>query len=90
MLGADFNGHVGEGNRVDKKVMGRFFGVKYRNLEGQALVDFAKRIEMVVVNTYFQKREEQEWRQVHTNNYILYRRGNLREIRDFRWWQARV
>ena len=37
--------------------MGRF-GVKDRNLEGQAVVEFAKRMETAVVNTFFQKREE--------------------------------
>ncbi|KAK3507290.1 hypothetical protein QTP70_013546 [Hemibagrus guttatus] len=37
--------------------MGKF-GVKERNLEGQMVVDFAKRMDMDVVNTYFQKREE--------------------------------
>ncbi|KAK3547940.1 hypothetical protein QTP70_001327 [Hemibagrus guttatus] len=57
VIGADFNGHVGEGNRRDEEVMGKF-GVKERNLEGQRVVDFAKRMDMVVVNTYFQKREE--------------------------------
>ncbi|KAK3544907.1 hypothetical protein QTP86_029244, partial [Hemibagrus guttatus] len=34
VLGADFNGHVGEGNRGDEEVMCKF-GVKERNLEGQ-------------------------------------------------------
>lgn len=32
VIGADFNGHVIEGNRGDKKVMGRY-GVKERNVE---------------------------------------------------------
>ncbi|KAK3545335.1 hypothetical protein QTP70_004062 [Hemibagrus guttatus] len=51
VIGADFNaGHVGE-------MMGKF-GVKERNLEGQMVVDFAKRMDMAVVNTYFQKKEE--------------------------------
>ncbi|KAK3519734.1 hypothetical protein QTP70_003709 [Hemibagrus guttatus] len=42
VIGADFNGHVGEGNRGDEEVMGKF-GVKERNLEGQMVVDFAKK-----------------------------------------------
>ncbi|KAK3560232.1 hypothetical protein QTP86_002181 [Hemibagrus guttatus] len=57
VIGADFNGHVGEGNTGDEEVMGKF-GVKERNLEGQMVVDFAKRMDMAVVNTYFQEREE--------------------------------
>ncbi|KAK3574085.1 hypothetical protein QTP86_002865 [Hemibagrus guttatus] len=57
VIGADFNGHVGEGNRGDEEVMDKF-GVKERNLEVQMVVDFAKRMDMAVVNTYFQKREE--------------------------------
>ncbi|KAK3518340.1 hypothetical protein QTP86_018635, partial [Hemibagrus guttatus] len=57
VIGADFNGHVGEGNTGDEEVKGKF-GVKERNLEGQIVVDFAKRMDMAVVNTYFQKREE--------------------------------
>ncbi|KAK3573997.1 hypothetical protein QTP86_034367, partial [Hemibagrus guttatus] len=68
-IGADFNGHVGEGNTGDEEVMGKF-GLKERNLEGQLVVDFAKRRDMAVVNTYFQV------------DYILCRRGNLKEISD--------
>ena len=57
VMGADFSGHVGEGNRGEEEVMGRF-GFKDSNLEEQAVVDFGKRIEMAVVNTYFQRGEE--------------------------------
>ncbi|KAK3549895.1 hypothetical protein QTP86_015521, partial [Hemibagrus guttatus] len=57
VIGADFNGHIAEGNTGDEEVMGKF-GVKERNLEGQMVMDFAKRMDMAVVNTYFQKREE--------------------------------
>ena len=54
VIGADFNGHVGEGNRGDENVMGRY-GDKARNAEGQMVVDFATRMEMAVENTYFKK-----------------------------------
>ncbi|KAK3553051.1 hypothetical protein QTP86_031188 [Hemibagrus guttatus] len=86
VIGADFNGHVGEGNTGDEEVMGKF-GVKERNFEGQMVVDFAKRMDMGVVNTYFQKREEHRvtyksgGRRTQVD-YILCRRGNLKEISD--------
>ncbi|KAK3549337.1 hypothetical protein QTP70_034555, partial [Hemibagrus guttatus] len=57
VLEADFNGHVGEGNTGNEEVMGKF-RVKKRNLEGQVVMNFVKRMDMAVVNTYFQKREE--------------------------------
>ncbi|KAK3551641.1 hypothetical protein QTP70_020851 [Hemibagrus guttatus] len=86
VIGADFNEHVGEGNTDEEEVMGKF-GVKERNLEGQMVVDFAKRMDMAVVNTYFQKREEHRvtyksgGRRTQVD-YILCRRGNLKEISD--------
>ncbi|KAK3507937.1 hypothetical protein QTP70_004389 [Hemibagrus guttatus] len=86
VIGVDFNGHVGEGNTGDEEVMGKF-GVKERNLEGQMVVDFAKRMDMAVVNTYFQKREEHRvtyksgGRRTQVD-YILCRRSNLKEISD--------
>ncbi|KAK3549965.1 hypothetical protein QTP86_016861 [Hemibagrus guttatus] len=70
VIGADFNGHVGEGNRGDEEVMGKF-GVMERNLEGQMVVDFAKRMDMAVVNTYFQKREEHR---------VTYKSGGIQEL----------
>ncbi|KAK3548456.1 hypothetical protein QTP70_013155 [Hemibagrus guttatus] len=84
VIGADFNGHVSEGNRGDEEVMDKF-GVKERYLEGQMVVDFAKRMDKSVVNTYFQKREEHRvtyksgGRSTQVD-YILCRRGNLKEI----------
>ncbi|KAK3530300.1 hypothetical protein QTP86_023925, partial [Hemibagrus guttatus] len=86
VIGVDFNGHVGEGNTGDEEVMGKF-GVNERNLEGQMVVDFAKRMDMGVINTYFQKREEHRvtyksgGRRTQVD-YILCRRGNLKEISD--------
>ncbi|MCJ8729266.1 hypothetical protein PDJAM_G00104150 [Pangasius djambal] len=83
VIGADFNGHVGEGNKGDEEVMGKF-GVKERNLEGQMVVDFAKRMDMDVVNTYFQKREEHR---------VIYKRGGRstqrRNREDKRWWKLK-
>ncbi|MCJ8736305.1 hypothetical protein PDJAM_G00258240 [Pangasius djambal] len=70
----------------DEEVMGKF-GVKERNLEGQMVVDFAKRMDMAVVNTYFQKREEHRvtyksgGRSTQVD-YILCRRSSLKEISD--------
>ncbi|KAK3519886.1 hypothetical protein QTP70_006644 [Hemibagrus guttatus] len=73
VIGADFNGHVGEGNTGDGEVMGKF-GVKERNLEGQMVVDFAKRMDMGVVNTYFQKRE---------GHRVTYKSGGRRTQVDY-------
>ncbi|XP_065646357.1 uncharacterized protein LOC136076811 [Hydra vulgaris] len=86
ILGADFNGHVGEGNSDDEEVMGRY-GVKERNTEGQMMVHFAKRIKMAVINTYFKKKEEHRVRYKSGGrgtqvDYILYRRRNLKEVSD--------
>ena len=56
VIGADFNGYVGEGNRGDNiTTLG-----KVRNAEGQMLVDFATRMEMAVLNTFQKEREAQD------------------------------
>ncbi|XP_065672208.1 uncharacterized protein LOC136090032 [Hydra vulgaris] len=86
ILGADFNGHVGEGNSGDEEVMGRY-GVKERNTEEQVVVDFAKRIKMAVVNTCFKKKEEHRVTYKSGGrgtqvDYIFCRRRNLKEVSD--------
>ncbi|KAK3528569.1 hypothetical protein QTP70_003743 [Hemibagrus guttatus] len=97
VIGADFNGHVGEGNTGDEEVMGKF-EVKERNLEGQMVVDFAKRMDMAVVNTYFQKREEH--RVTYKSGAEVIREtmrkvlgvssGRRKEDKETWWWNEEV
>ena len=58
VIGADLNAHVGEGNTNDEAMGKHGFG--RRNLEGQTVVDFAKRWELIVSNTMFVKRSTQK------------------------------
>ena len=55
VVGADLNGHVGEGNNGDEECMDRH-GLGKRINEGQAVVDFAKGRELAITNTYFVKK----------------------------------
>ncbi|KAK3550401.1 hypothetical protein QTP86_025175 [Hemibagrus guttatus] len=90
VIGADFNGHVGEGNTGDEEVMGKF-GVKERNLEGQMVVDFAKRMDMAVVNTYFQKREEHRVTYKSGGRKVLgVSSGRRKEDKETWWWNEEV
>ena len=57
VLGADLNEHVGRGNIGDEEIMGRY-GAGTRNKEGSMVVDFAKRMDLEIVNTYFKKKDE--------------------------------
>ncbi|KAI5620152.1 hypothetical protein C0J50_20287 [Silurus asotus] len=57
------------------------------NVEGQMVVDFAKRMEMAVVNTYFKKKEDhrvtyKSGGRCTQVDYVLCRRCNLKEIGD--------
>ena len=54
-MGADLNGHVGEGNHGAAEVMGRY-GVGVRNKKGDRIVDFATANQLAVANTSFKKR----------------------------------
>ena len=50
ILGADLNGHVGEGNIGDEEIMERY-GAGTRNKEESIIVDFGKRMDLAIVNT---------------------------------------
>lgn len=43
VIGADFNGHVGEGNGGEEKVL-RSYSLEERNAEGLTIVDFSTRM----------------------------------------------
>ena len=86
VVGADMNGHVGEGNNGDEECMGRR-GLGKRNNEGQAVVNFAERIKLAITNTYFVKKPAHR---VTYNSggrssqvdYIMVRRRKIKEVVD--------
>ena len=53
-LGVDQNGHVGKGNIMDEEIMGRY-SAGMRNKKELMVVDFAKRMDLEIANTYFKK-----------------------------------
>ena len=57
VLGADFYGHVGKRNIGDEEIMGRY-GAGTRNKEGSMVVDFAKRMNLAIINIYFKNKDE--------------------------------
>ncbi|KAK3550442.1 hypothetical protein QTP86_025682 [Hemibagrus guttatus] len=58
VIGADFNGHVGEGNTGDEEVMGKF-GVKERNLEGQMKKKKRSKIETEMKTKWWKLKKEE-------------------------------
>ncbi|KAI5612314.1 hypothetical protein C0J50_0982 [Silurus asotus] len=86
LIKTDLNSHEGEGNRGDEEVMGRY-GLKEKKVEGQMVVDFAERMEIAVVNTYFMKKEDHKVTYKNGErgtwvDYVQCWRCNLKEIRD--------
>ena len=86
VLGAHLNGHVGERDIGDEEIMGRY-GAGTRNKEGSMVVDFVKRMDLEIVNTYFKKKDEHRvtYKSGGKNtqvDYVMYRRRNLKEICD--------
>ena len=86
VLGADLNGHVGEGNIGDEEIMGRY-GAGTRNKEGSMVVDFGKRMDLAIVNTYLKKKDEHRVTYKSGGkstqvDYVMCRRRNLKEMCD--------
>ena len=86
VLGADLNGHVGKGNIGDEEVMGRH-GAGTRNKEKTMVADFAKKMDLAVVNTYFKKKDEQRatyksgGKSTQVEN-VMCKRRDLKELCD--------
>ena len=86
VLGADLNGHVGKGNIGDEERMGRY-GAGTRNKEGSMVVDFGKRMDLAIVNTYFKKKDERRVTYKSGGkstqvDYVMCRRRNLNGMCD--------
>ena len=86
VLGVDLNGHVGEGNIGDEEIMGRY-GAGTRNNEESMVVNFAKKMDLAIVNTYFKKKDKHRvtYKSGGKNtqvDYVICRRRNLKEMCD--------
>ena len=86
VLGADLNGHVGEGIIEDEEVMGRY-GAGTGNKEGSTVVDFAKRMNLAIVITYFKKKHKhrvtyKSGRKKYPNKLCDVHKEDLKEMCD--------
>ena len=84
VLAADLNGHVGQENIGDEDIIERY-GAGTRNREGSMVVDFAKKMDLAIVNTYFKKKDEHRVTYKSGGkstqvDYVMCRRRNLKEM----------
>ena len=85
-IGGDLNGHVGASSTGFEAAHGGF-GYGRRNQEGEDVLDFATTFDMMVANTFFQKRKSHlvtfssgfSCRQI---DFVLTRRGDKRACVD--------
>ena len=84
VLGADLNGHVGEGNIGNEEKWGGTV-LKQEIRKDQWLWIFGKRMDLAIVNTYFKKKDEH--RVMYKSggkstqvDYVMCRRRNLKEM----------
>ena len=84
VLGAGLNVHVGKGYIGDEEIMWRY-GAGTRNKEGSMVVDFGKRMDLAIVNTYLKKQNEHRVTYKSGGkstqvDYVMCRRRNLKEM----------
>ena len=73
IVGGDFNAHIGRDRIGHRRTMGRH-GFGSRNEDGEKLLEFAGSLDLVVLNTFFRKRESQT---------VTYESGRHRSQIDF-------
>ena len=85
-LNADLNGHVSEGSIGDEEIMGRY-GAGTRNEKGRMLMDFLKRMDLAIINTYFKKKDKHRVTYKSGGkstqvDYLMCRKRDLKEMCD--------
>ena len=85
VLGADLNGRVSKGNIEDEEI--RRYGAGTKNKEGSMVVEFVKRMDLAIVNTYFKKKDEHRVTYKSDGkstqvDYVMCKRRNLKEMCD--------
>nr|XP_034840840.1 craniofacial development protein 2-like [Maniola hyperantus] len=85
-IGGDFNSHVGRTNENFERVHGSW-GFGTRNREGETLLQSASAFDMVIVNTFFEKRDQhlityQSGNHRSQIDYFLISRKNLNTVKD--------
>ena len=86
VLGSYLNGHMGKGNIGDEEIMGKY-GAGTRNKERSMVMDFGKRMDLAIVNTYFKKKDENRVTYKSGGkstqvDYVMCKRKNLKEMCD--------
>ena len=86
VLGADLNGHVGKGKIGAEEIMKRY-SAGTTNKEVSMVVDFAKKMDLAVINTYFKKKYKHRVTYKSGGkstqvNYVMCRRRDLKEMCD--------
>ena len=77
---------MGEGNIEDEEIIGKY-GFGMRNKERSMVVEFAKRMDLAIVNTYFKKKDEHRVTYKSGGkstqvDYVMCRRKDLKEMCD--------